>query len=286
MSSTATRRTTAPRRTTPTRRKQTGPEGTWWSRRWTRALESLGATYPNPRLPRGRTLARQGAVQGLTVRPGEITARVAPAKTGYEVTLRLPVFDDTEWSAGVRVLAGQLRHAASLLEGRMPEDIDDTLGMAGLALFPRRGELSSHCDCRDGGNPCSHGAAVHYAFADALQDNPFLLPALRGRSGERLLAELRAARSGGSADASTDTSTGASTTPETIAASELPASVGYFTGGDLSTVPLHPQPPADPARRLRRLGPPPGGSPDDVELLAAAVERAAAHAWRTAGGSA
>ncbi|KAB7850011.1 hypothetical protein [Streptomyces mobaraensis] len=282
MTSTATRRATAPRRTASTRRKQPAPDSTWWSRRWTRALESLGATYPNPRLPRGRTLARQGAVQGLTVRPGEVIARVELAKTGYDVTLRLPVFDDDEWSAGVRVLAGQLRHAASLLEGRMPEDIDDTLGKAGLALFPRRGELSSHCDCRDGGDPCSHGAAVHYAFADALQDNPFLLPALRGRSGERLLAELRAARSGGPADASAD----ASTAPEAVTASELPASATYFTGGDLSAVPLHPQPPADPARRLRRLGPPPGGSPADAELLAAAVERAAAHAWRTAGGSA
>ncbi|MBC2878456.1 MULTISPECIES: SWIM zinc finger family protein [Streptomyces] len=282
--STATRRATHTHEKPATRGKPAGrekpaaPGGTWWSRRWIRALESLGATYPNPRLPRGRTLARQGAVQGLTVRPGEVTARVELAKTSYEVTLRLPVFGDGEWTAGVRVLAGQLRHAASLLEGRMPEDIDATFGKAGLALFPRRGELSCHCDCRDSGDPCSHGAAVHYTFADALQDNPFLLPALRGRGRERLLTELRAARSGGTADASA--------APETIAAAELPADDSYFTGGDLTAVPLHPQPPADPARRLRRLGPPPGRSPADAELLAGAVERAAAHAWRTAGGSA
>ncbi|MGI5338057.1 hypothetical protein ACQEVS_11990 [Streptomyces sp. CA-181903] len=199
------------------------------------------------------------------------------AKSGYEVTLRLPVFGDAEWSAGVRVLAGQLRHAAALLEGRMPEDIDDTFGKAGPALFPRRGELSCHCDCRDAGDPCSHGAAVHYAFAEALQDNPFLLPALRGRDRERLLTELRAARSSSTTDASA--------TPSTMTVSELPSAAAYFTGGDLSAVPLHPQPPADPAHGLRRLGPPPGCSPADAELLAGAVERAAAHAWRTAGGS-
>ncbi|MFI0742176.1 SWIM zinc finger family protein [Streptomyces sp. NPDC021100] len=276
--STATRRTAPAREKRNAREKPAAPGGTWWSRRWIRALESLGATYPNPRLPRGRTLARQGAVQGLTVRPGEVTARVELARTSCRVTLRLPVLDDAEWSAGVRVLAGQLRQAASLLEGRMPEDIDATFGKAGIALFPRRGELSCHCDCRDGGDPCSHGAAVHYAFADALQDNPFLLPALRGRSRERLLTALRATRSGGAADASA--------APETVAVAELAATDAYFTGGDLTAVPLHPQPPADPARRLRRLGPPPGCSPADAELLAGAVERAAAHAWRMAGGSA
>ncbi|MGK5642607.1 hypothetical protein ACSNOK_30480 [Streptomyces sp. URMC 126] len=275
----AAREKQAPRRQSPvTTGKPAAPGSTWWSRRWIRALESLGATYPNPRLPRGRTLARQGAVHGLTVRPGEVTAQVRQAKRGYDVTLRLPVFGDGEWSAGVTVLAGQLRHAASLLEGRMPEDIDETLGQAGLALFPRRGELSSHCDCRDTGDPCGHGAAVHYAFASALEDNPFLLPALRGRDKEKLLAELRAARSGGPAEAAAG--------PDGIPVSQLGAPDAYFTGGDLTAVPLHPQPPADPARRLRRLGPPPGCAPGDAELLAEAVERAAAHAWRTAGGDA
>ncbi|MBZ4319370.1 SWIM zinc finger family protein [Streptomyces huiliensis] len=269
---------TATRRSTATREKPAALGSTWWSRRWIRALESLGATYPNPRLPRGRTLARNGAVQGLTVRPGEVTARVELPKSSCEVTLHLPVFSDSEWTAGVRVLAGQLQHAASLLEGRMPENIDDTFGKAGLTLFPRRGELSSRCDCRDTGDPCAHGAAVHYTFANSLEDNPFLLPTLRGRSREKLLTELRAARSGGGAEAAAG--------PESVPASELPSADGYFTGGDLSAVPLHPQPPADPARRLRRLGPPPGGTPGDAEWLAGAVERAAAHAWRTAGGGA
>ncbi|WP_171166143.1 hypothetical protein [Streptomyces sp. I05A-00742] len=244
-----------------------------WSRRWIRTLESLGATAPNPRLPRGRTLARKGAVQGLTVRPGEVTARVAQTGRGHEVTLHLPVLTDEEWAAGVGMLAGQLQHAASLLEGRMPEDIDETFGKAGLALFPRRGETSSRCGCRDTGDPCAHGAAVHYAFAASLEDNPFLLPALRGRTGEELLTALRAARSEGC--------TGAGTGPEGVDAGSLPVGDAYFTGGNLSAVPLHPRPPADPARGLRRLGPPPGCGPDGAQLLADAVERAAEHAWRT-----
>ncbi|GGN33643.1 SWIM zinc finger family protein [Streptomyces fuscichromogenes] len=248
-----------------------------WSRRWIRALESLGATYPNTRLPRGRTLARGGAVQGLAVRPGEVTARVEQPKGAWEVKLVLPVFSDDQWAAGVRALAGQLQHAASLLEGRMPENLDETLGRAELTAFPRRGELSSHCDCRDNGDPCVHGAAVHYTFAEALQDNPFLLLALRGRSREELLAELRAARSGGVP--------GGTAGPPGVPVAELPAGEAFFAGGDFFAVPLHPQQPADPAGRLRRRCPPPGCTPAQAEALATVVENAAGYAYRLAQGT-
>lgn len=247
--------------------------GTWWSKRWIRALESIGATYPNTRLPRGRSMARNGAVQGLTVRPGEVTASVEHGKGTSQVTLTLTPFSDEEWAAGVRALAGQLQHAASLLEGRMPENIDESFGQVGLALFPRRGELSSQCGCRDGNNPCAHGAAVHYTFANALEDNPFLLPALRGRSREELLTELRAARSGGGGD-------GAAAGRQGIAAAELPAGEAYFAAGELSAVPLHTPHPARSADRPYRLGTPPGCTAADAERLAVAAHDAAAYAGR------
>ncbi|MFI0982680.1 SWIM zinc finger family protein [Streptomyces sp. NPDC021093] len=260
------------------RDKQPAPEfgSTWWSRRWIRSLESLGASYPNTRLPRGRSLARNGAVHGLEVQPGTVTAHVEQAKRTCLVTLNLPVFSDDQWAAGVRALAGQLQHAASLLEGRMPEKIDETLGQVELGLFPRRGELDSQCVCRDNGNPCAHGAAVHYTFANALEDNPFLLPALRGRSREELLAELRAVRSGGTTTAPAK---------QGLAASELAQDQAYFTGGDLSAVTLSPQLSVPSAHHLRRLGTPPGCTEADAELLATAVENAARHAGRLARGA-
>jgi uncharacterized Zn finger protein len=253
-------------RSTITRERQQTFGATWSSRRWIRALESLGATYPNTRLPRGRSLARNGAVQGLQVRPGEVTARVEQGGRTYQVTLNLPVFTDEEWEAAVRALAGQLQHAAGLLQGRMPESIDETFGQVGLTLFPLRGEFSSQCGCRDTGDPCVHGAAVHYTFAGALEDNPFLLPALRGRNREELLAGLRAARSAPSGE-----------TPAGPA--ELSADEGFFAGGDLTGVALHPLPPAAPDRMVRRLGPPPGGDEADTEALAELVRRAAGYAW-------
>ncbi|HSK96627.1 MAG TPA: hypothetical protein VK891_08430, partial [Euzebyales bacterium] len=100
---------------------------TWWGQRWIAALEALGARYAN-RLPRGRTYARKGAVSDLRIEPGVVTARVHGSRaTPYQVTLRLRTFSDDTWGAVVVALAGAVAHAAELLDGRMPERIDETL---------------------------------------------------------------------------------------------------------------------------------------------------------------
>ena len=81
----------------------------------------------------------------------------------------------------------------------MPDDIDDTLAGCGLSLFPKAGDLATTCSCPDHANPCKHVAAVHYVLAQAFDDDPFLLPTLRGRDQHALLAALRAARTGAGA---------------------------------------------------------------------------------------
>src|SRR5689334_10595490 len=135
---------------------------TWWGQRWIAALEQLGRAYAN-RLPRGRTYARNGSVTSLAVHPGLVTARVAGSRpTPYRVSIRLPAFTDPQWTAAAHALARQLRHATALLDGRMPEDIDETLDTVGLSLFPTARELTTSCSCPDAANPCKHIAAVHY----------------------------------------------------------------------------------------------------------------------------
>jgi uncharacterized Zn finger protein len=169
---------------------------TWWGRRWVRLLESLSTSYPNPRLVRGRTMARTG-VADLAVAPGTVSATVTQGKAAHAVVITLPTFTGAEWSTATSALAGQVRHLASLLNGQMPEDVDDVLGAAGLSVFPCRGDLASTCTCADkDADPCAHGAAMHYALARLFDEDPFLLFALRGRDRARLLAALRAARSG------------------------------------------------------------------------------------------
>lgn len=249
---------------------------TWWGQRWIAALEALGRTYAN-RLPRGRTYARNGSVTELTVTPGQVTARVAGRRpTPYRVSLQLPVFTDAQWTAATHALARQLRHAAALLDGRMPEDIDETLDAVGLSLFPGPRELTTKCSCPDVANPCKHVAAVHYTLAQTFDVDPFLLPTLRGRQRRALLAGLRAARTGQAAQESDE----ATTADSGIPISAFSARSLFNSPGDLATIAVHPTEATDPGAVLRRLSPPPGlGSLTELEN---AVRQAATRAWRIA----
>lgn len=167
---------------------------TWWGKRWPRTLEPLGLSYPDSRIVRARALIRAGAVDDLLVEPGEINAWVdQPGKT-FGVTIRIPVFDETQWTDAAGALAGRARCLADLLDDRLPEDVDKALGTVGLALFPRDGELTVECPCSARGL-CVHVITVQHAFADRFDDDPFLLPLLRGGERSKLLAGVRAAMS-------------------------------------------------------------------------------------------
>jgi uncharacterized Zn finger protein len=245
---------------------------TWWGQRWIAALETLGRAYAN-RLPRGRTYARNGSVTDLTVAPGVVTARVhGSRRTPYRVSLRIPAFTEPQWTAATHALARQLRHAAALLDGRMPEDIDETLDAVGLSLFPTARDLTTTCSCPDEANPCKHVAAVHYTLAHTFDADPFLLPALRGRDRAALLAELRTARTG-TAGPGPDEPTG---NGRGVPISTLSAATLFSAASDLTTIALRPDDTTDPQTTLRRLGPPPGF--DTLDLLADAVRRGAERA--------
>ncbi len=253
---------------------------TWWGQRWIAALESLGAVYAN-RLPRGRTYARKGAVEDLTIAAGKVTARVWGSRARpYRVTLQLPAFDDPTWRAVTAALAARLRHAAALLDGQMPEDIDDVLAECGVSLFPTARELNTRCSCPDAANPCKHVAAVHYVLAQSFDADPFLLPTLRGRDRPSLLAELRAHRAGTTTTELDEAAPEGPLRIDTLVARGLFASPGGF-----AEVSVRPHPPDDPGATLRRLGPPPGLAAA-ADALQAAVTDAAAVAWELLDGDA
>ena len=246
---------------------------TWWGQRWIDALEALGAVYAN-RLPRGRTYARKGTVQDLTVDAGTVTARVQGSRARpYRVQLQLPVFDDGTWEAITTALASRVRLSADLLDATMPEDIDEVLAECGVSLFPTARELTTRCSCPDVANPCKHVAAVHYVLAQTFDADPFLLTTLRGRDRELLLAGLRARRAG-----TPLTDRPVATTDDPVPVAALRAQELFRAAGPLADIAVRPHPPNDPGAVLRRLGPPPGleAASDDLQ---AAVRDAAAVAW-------
>ncbi|GIG66625.1 SWIM zinc finger family protein [Phytomonospora endophytica] len=167
---------------------------TWWGKRWPRTLEALGLSYPDSRIVRARALIRSGAVDDLLVEPGSITAWIDQPGRAYGVTIRIPPLGEAQWTVAAGALAGRTRSLADLLDDRLPEDVDRVLATVGLSLFPRDGELSIECPCSARGL-CVHVITVSHAFADRFDDDPFLLPFLRGGDRARLLSDVRAAMS-------------------------------------------------------------------------------------------
>jgi uncharacterized Zn finger protein len=241
--------------------------GRWWGERWVGLLDGLAAGDAR-RVARGRALARRGAVEDLRVEPGRITALVAEDRISPErVEVTWPVPSDEAWAAASAALADQLRFTAALLDGDLPEDIDEVLAPAGVHLLPQLAELTTRCSCAEPTDWCRHVAAVHVAAGSLLDRDPAVLLRLRGRERDELLRAMRADAGGAAAPTLTvDLARG-------LAAPH----------GDLDAVPLHPMPVDDPAALFHHLGPPPGVADDD--LIVRLIERAAQGAWRLAAGA-
>ena len=165
----------------------------WWADRWIKALERL---VDAGRLSRGRSYARKGQVLEIKEKKGQIEAKVQGSRpTPYKVTIRLDPLTDAQWKGVFAALAAQAIFSAQLLNGEMPQTIEEVFAAAGVSLFPTQsGELHTDCSCPDWANPCKHVAAVHYILGEQFDEDPFLLFVLRGRTQEQVLAALRAQR--------------------------------------------------------------------------------------------
>ncbi len=166
---------------------------TWWSKRWVRALESLGM---GTRLTRGRSYARQGQVLAIDIEAGVVKAKVQGSMPKpYKITIQLRPLSDQDWEKVIDALASQAIFAARLLAGEMPGNIEEAFSTVNLALFPStQDDLQTSCSCPDWANPCKHIAAVYYILAERFDEDPFLIFNLRGRSKEQIIAALRAKR--------------------------------------------------------------------------------------------
>ena len=230
----------------------------WWAQRWISALERV---VNSGRLNRGQTYARAGQVLSLDEVGGVVKARVQGTRPQpYKVTIKLKPLSDRQWDKVIDALSGQALFAAQLLAGEMPQEIDAVFAAAGSSLFPStEGELETECSCPDWANPCKHVAATHYILAEQLDEDPFLLFRLRGRTQEQVMAALRTRRS--------DTPRAAAEPAPVVTGSTAPpldANLEHFwrMGGGaegIETAPIQVaiKPPATPLPLLKRLGQPP-----------------------------
>ncbi|WP_336298588.1 SWIM zinc finger family protein [Streptomyces sp. JCM 35825] len=161
----------------------------WWGNAWIDALEE--SALDQARLARGRTYAREGAVDTITVAPGHIVAYVHGSRPRpYRAEIRLGTMLPEHWDRFLDAVATDPAHIAALLDKDMPHALADAARRAGVQLLPGARELSPSCTCPDRGHPCKHAAALAYQTARLLDADPFVLLLLRGGEEQDLLDEL------------------------------------------------------------------------------------------------
>ena len=164
---------------------------TWWGRAWVAALENT--SLDAGRLARGRTYARRGAVEPITVTPGLAKAKIhGSAPRPYSSSVAVKQLSDADWNRFLDTVAARAAHIAALLDHDMPPDLVDDAQAAGVRLLPGVGDLTPDCSCPDWGWPCKHASALCYQIASLLDLDPFVLLLLRGRGEQELMDELRA----------------------------------------------------------------------------------------------
>jgi len=229
------------------------PRG-WLANRWQEVLAAFPRKHQG-RIGKGRGYARSGRVRDLWFSPGLANAEVWDAKQ-HLVSVRVQVLDEGEWKRVTKVLLEDLRLVGRMLEGDLPRELLERLDKQGISLLPEPDDLGGDCDCGDFLLPCEHMAAVHHLLADALDGDPFLLPTLRGRTRDQLLAGLRAAWKD-------DRPLHPSTEPE----SEEPPEGDWYASPGLPRVGFTVRPANSTGLGLRALGPAPGGGDLEKALL-------------------
>ncbi|CAN5817180.1 hypothetical protein BH23ACT10_BH23ACT10_00560 [soil metagenome] len=163
---------------------------------WLGALGVDDAKTPGRRLQReGDRLCMAGRVMSLRAAAGLIEGRIQGSHARpHLVELGVAQWTAEQWRAVSDLLARQARHYARLLAGQLPDQFDVALTELGLSLLPQPDGWRLRCTC-GAPSPCGHQVALWLAARARLDTDPYLLPRVRGRSREQLLAEIRDRRS-------------------------------------------------------------------------------------------
>lgn len=167
----------------------------WWSKKWNNAISSFTISS---RMDKGKEYARAGNVLSIEVSKGEIEAEVqGGSQTPYKVNMEIDSFTKEQWEKIMNIMSQKAIFCAKLLNGEMPENIEEAFKEAGVSLFPKKQiHLITECSCPDTANPCKHIAAVHYMLGLEFDKDPFIILKLRGMNKEEFLKALRILRSG------------------------------------------------------------------------------------------
>jgi uncharacterized Zn finger protein len=198
---------------------------TFWGKAWCKNLELYSDLAS--RLPRGRSYLREGALVDLKITPGQIRSQVAGTRL-YQATVDIRPLPPAAWRALVAECAGRVDSLVALLEGRLPDEVMLLVTHPERGLFPRPRQIAMACSCPDGARMCKHLAATLYGVGARLDQRPELLFVLREVDPAALAPDA----------------------VHTLAAPEIPTTLGDQSLAELFGIDLAPAPP--PVRRKKR----------------------------------
>jgi uncharacterized Zn finger protein len=159
---------------------------TWWGRAWVRSFEET--VLDAAELPTARALARSGRLGAVMVLAG--MASVVVDRGGPDsviAQLRLGQLDDAAWNGFVAELLSETGFTAALESGELPVELVEHADQAGVELLPGADDFETACECDAWAEPCVHALALLYQLAWHVDDDPYVLLLLRGRTREQLL---------------------------------------------------------------------------------------------------
>ena len=138
----------------------------------------------------GMLAARDGAVRSLSLESGAVAGPVqADAESSLPVRINLPLIDDAGWDRIVQAMACEAVWAAKLLEGVVPQGLEDLFRGCGTPLIPDATHAIPEVE-RGGRREGWRVAALAWVAGDRLLNKPLAFLEVRGQSCELLVERI------------------------------------------------------------------------------------------------
>lgn len=164
----------------------------WWG---TIFSSAMGQAFREAHeLDTGARLARRlGSSATVELAPGSIELR--HVDDGWVAQLGMQQLGDEQWERLLRSAAADPPLMASIVTGELPIEFHSRAVEEGCSLAPQRSEVSADCTCPDWHDPCRHVGALVTLAAELIDQDPWLLAMLRGRSRDQVVEAVRRRRS-------------------------------------------------------------------------------------------
>ncbi len=162
---------------------------TLWGSAWLHALTVIDSG----RLQRGKTYANGNRVQYVRIEnSGRVDAKVFGSYGYYyDVGIQMYTFTDDEVKKLKSIIADSPVIGIQLSMGILPGELLSSMEKAKLKLLPTVWrDLHASCDCMDMADTCKHISALCFILANEIDQDPFVLFAMRGVKRADLVGDI------------------------------------------------------------------------------------------------